>query len=159
MSRVFGQRHNSRNEFLAIIMNIGTEWLVDAEGCSAKLLSDLQTIRLLCQQIIHDLDLRVVGDGVWHKFPHPGGVTGLFLLTESHLACHTYPEAGMATFNLYCCQPRPDWQWEDRLIESLGASRVTVRIARRGASVEGEGASLEEKFMKRATSEREGRNR
>jgi len=134
-------------------MNTGTEWLVDAEGCRAELLSDLQTIRPVCEQIIRDLDLHVIGESMWHKFPHPGGVTGLFLLTESHLACHTYPETGIATFNLYCCNPRPEWPWEDRLADLLCAASVTVSTARRGSD------SCEEKFKGRAMSEREGGNR
>jgi S-adenosylmethionine decarboxylase len=140
-------------------MNIGTEWLVDAEGCSAKLLSDLQTVRRVCEQIISDLDLHVVGNSMWHKFPHPGGVTGLFLLTESHLACHTYPETGIATFNLYCCQPRPGWPWEARLIELLGATEVRVSTARRGSSGGREPDSSEDKFRERASLIREGANR
>jgi S-adenosylmethionine decarboxylase len=113
-------------------MRVGTEWLVDAEGCRADSLRDLATLRRLCERIIAALDLHAVGDGVWHTFPPPGGVTGLFLLTESHLACHTYPEVGVATFNLYCCRPRPPWPWAERLAEALGATRVTVRARARG---------------------------
>jgi S-adenosylmethionine decarboxylase len=114
-------------------MNVGAEWLVDAEGCMPELLSDAQVLRRVCEQIISDLDLRVIGEPSWHKFPPPGGVTGLFLLTESHLACHTYPEAGIATFNLYCCRERPAWPWVERLKDALGAARVTVRRATRGS--------------------------
>jgi S-adenosylmethionine decarboxylase len=114
-------------------MKVGTEWLVDAEGCRAELLQDLPTLRRVCEQIIGHLDLHVIGEGLWHQFPAPGGVTGLFLLTESHLACHTYPESGLATFNLYCCRPRPCWPWQDRLSQLLGAERVTVRATCRGA--------------------------
>jgi S-adenosylmethionine decarboxylase len=113
-------------------MNVGTEWLVDAEGCSSQLLRDLNTIKRVCDLVIADLDLRVVGRPMWHQFPMPGGVTGLVLLTESHLACHTYPESGVATFNLYCCRLRPEWPWEERLGEMLGASRVTVCSLMRG---------------------------
>src|SRR5215471_17922280 len=115
-------------------MDVGNEWLVDAEGCSSDILGDVQAIRQVCEQIVSDLDLRVIGQGIWHKFPSPGGVTGLFLLTESHLACHTYPETGIATFNLYCCRPRPEWQWKENLIKTLGAARVTVRYMIRGSS-------------------------
>lgn len=114
-------------------MNGGAEWMVDAEGCSPERLRDLQTLRAVCEQIISELDLRVVGEAQWHQFPSPGGVTGLFLLTESHLACHTYPESAIATFNLYCCNTRPQWQWQERLAQMLGARRVTVRFAERGA--------------------------
>jgi S-adenosylmethionine decarboxylase len=114
-------------------MQLGTEWLVDAEGCRAEALRDPAVLRRLCEQLIAQLDLHVVGEPQWHQFPWPGGVTGLFLLTESHLACHTYPEHGAATFNLYCCRPRPAWPWAERLRELLGATRVTVRVTVRGS--------------------------
>jgi S-adenosylmethionine decarboxylase len=124
-------------------MNIGTEWLVDAEGCSPDLLRDLKTVRGLCEEVVADLDLRVVGDPMWHQFPQPGGITGLYLLTESHLACHTFPETGIATFNLYCCRPRPPFAWEDRLRAVLSASQVTVRTAARGSEAATDRASFE----------------
>jgi len=124
-------------------MNVGTEWLVDAEGCSAELLRDIDEVRVVCAEVIAELGLRVVGEPMWHQFPRPGGVTGLYLLTESHLACHTFPETGLATFNLYCCRPRPAFAWEERLRALLGASRVTVRIAARGAEAEARGAECE----------------
>ena len=113
-------------------MKVGTEWLVDAEGCQAELLRDLPLLRRVCEQIIAELELHIVGEGLWHQFPSPGGVTGLFLLTESHLACHTYPETGIATFNLYCCRTRPRWSWREKLRSLLGADRVTVRSTTRG---------------------------
>ncbi|MEW6128676.1 MAG: S-adenosylmethionine decarboxylase [Acidobacteriota bacterium] len=120
-------------------MNVGAEWIVDAFGCSSASLSDLPTLQSVCERIITELDLHVVGKPLWQQFPAPGGITGLFLLTESHLACHTYPESGMATFNLYCCKVRPDWRWQERLSEMLDAKRVTVRFVERGAVEEEEG--------------------
>lgn len=124
-------------------MKVGTEWLVDAQGCSTELLSDIEAVRSVCEEVVADLGLRVVGDPVWHQFPQPGGVTGLYLLTESHLACHTFPETGLATFNLYCCRPRPPFAWEQRLCALLGASRVTVRMIARGTEVAADHESLE----------------
>src|SRR4030095_307915 len=123
-------------------MGGGTEWLVDAEECSPELLRDIDTVRGVCEEIIRDLDLRVVGEPMWHQFPQPGGVTGLYLLTESHLACHTFPETRIATFNLYCCRARPAFEWENRLQSLLGASRVTVRTAARGSEAASDHASL-----------------
>jgi S-adenosylmethionine decarboxylase len=117
-------------------MEVGTEWMIDARGCQAAPLADLAALRGLCERIIGELDLKVIGDGQWHQFLGPGGVTGLYLLSESHLACHTYPELGVATFNLYCCRPRPRWPWETRLQELLGASGVTVRFITRSADDE-----------------------
>jgi S-adenosylmethionine decarboxylase len=130
-------------------MKVGIEWLIDAAGCRADLLRDLPTLQHICEQIINDLDLHVVGEGLWHQFPAPGGITGLFLLTESHLACHTYPETGLATFNLYCCQARPNWPWDNRLRQLLGATRVTTRCLARGDAGDRLGPSIpaEEVFL------------
>ena len=109
----------------------GVEWIVDAHGCRPERLSDEAALRALARRIVRDLELHVL-DERWHQFPSPNGVTGLLLLAESHLACHTYPETGLATFNLYCCRERADWPWAARLGELLGAARVIVRREARG---------------------------
>jgi S-adenosylmethionine decarboxylase len=125
-------------------MSVGTEWLVDAEGCSADLLREIEIVRRVCEEVVKDLDLRIVGEPMWHQFPQPGGITGLYLLSESHLACHTFPETGIATFNLYCCRPRPAFEWEERLQVLLSATRVTVRTAARGSEAPSDHPSFAE---------------
>jgi S-adenosylmethionine decarboxylase len=112
----------------------GTEWVVDASGCSAELLRDLGLIQRICQRVIADIGVEVVGEPQCHRFDGPGGVTALYMLSESHLACHTYPEYGLATFNLYCCRERAAWDWPGRLAETLRAQSVDVRQLSRGAS-------------------------
>ena len=112
-------------------MTLGTEWLIDARGCDGEALADLERLRTIFDRLICDLELRVVGEIAWAKFPEPGGVSGLALRSESHLACHTYPEFRAATFNLYCCRERASWPWEQMLREMLGATEVRVRIFER----------------------------
>jgi len=112
-------------------MIMGTEWLIDAAGCRDDALRDLDALKAVFSRVVADVHLQVVGEARWHQFPPPGGITGLALLSESHLACHTYPEHGIATFNLYCCRPRPEWRWADVLTELLGARRVNVRVVQR----------------------------
>jgi S-adenosylmethionine decarboxylase len=112
---------------------VGTEWMIDAAGCPAEALRDLKILRAVFQRVIAELNLQLIGEPAWQKFPPPGGVTGMALLTESHLTCHTYPEFGVATFNLYCCRARPAWPWQDRLSELLGADEVQVRVLQRQA--------------------------
>jgi len=114
-------------------MIVGTEWLIEASGCDVVRLRDEATLRNVMSAVITDLGLRSVG-GVWHKFEGEGGVTGLIALTESHLACHTYPEHGIATFNLYCCRTRPEWDWATHLTAMLGAGRVHIKKMERGTS-------------------------
>jgi S-adenosylmethionine decarboxylase len=118
-------------------MQVGTEWLIDASGCWPDALRDLAGLRRLCERVVADLELHVVGSPHWHQFPPPGGLTGLYLLTESHLACHTYPEHDLATFNLHCCRARPRWRWEAALRDALGSDKVSVREVARGTSGKG----------------------
>lgn len=112
-------------------MIVGTEWLIEATNCDPAALRDEQKIRSILSAVIADLTLKPLG-AVWHTFPNEGGVTGLIALTESHLACHTYPEHSVATFNLYCCRTRPDWDWEANLRSSLGAGEVRITRIERG---------------------------
>ena len=117
-------------------MIVGTEWLVEAEGCDADSLRDEALLKVAFARIINELGLKII-DSVWHKFPGQGGVTGMAALTESHLTCHTYPEHGIATFNLYCCRSRPEWDWESNLKEILRAADVRVTKLQRGNSAAG----------------------
>src|SRR6266481_6268247 len=112
-------------------MIVGTEWLIEATGCNSDALRDEDCIRVIMSNVISDLGLRSI-DSVWHKFAGEGGVTAMIALTESHLTCHTYPEHGIATFNLYCCRTRPEWDWESNLTAALEASSVTVTKIERG---------------------------
>jgi S-adenosylmethionine decarboxylase len=113
-------------------MIVGTEWLIEAFDCEAERLRDVETLKAVFAKIIIDLGLKTVGSANWHKFGGEGGVTGLTMLTESHLTCHTYPEYKTATFNLYCCRSRPEWDWKKNLTETLEAKIVTVRKIERG---------------------------
>lgn len=115
-------------------MIVGHEWVVDASGCDPGALRDLGLVQSVLGRVVAELGLKPVGTPSWHKFPGEGGVTGIVLLSESHLACHTYPELGAATFNLYCCRERPEWPWSERLRESLGASDVTIRRLERAVT-------------------------
>lgn len=119
-------------------MIVGTEWLIEAFECDAQRLRELAVLQRVFARIIADLGLKTLGDGAWHKFDGEGGVTGLVMLTESHLACHTYPEYKTATFNLYCCRIRPTWNWEENLKEMLNASNVKITKIERGANPKSE---------------------
>jgi S-adenosylmethionine decarboxylase len=116
-------------------MTDGCEWVVDAHGCDPVRLADLDTLRGLFSAIVGELCLTPVADALWHVFPSPGGITGLVPLAESHLTIHTFPEHGSACINLFCCRPRGDWPWLERLGECLGADGVEVqRLDRRYAA-------------------------
>ncbi|MBN8826218.1 MULTISPECIES: S-adenosylmethionine decarboxylase family protein [unclassified Spirosoma] len=65
-----------------------SDQLVEASACQA-----------LFDQLIDSLQLTKVGE-VYHAFPN-GGFTAVVCLTESHVSIHTWPELGIATFDVF----------------------------------------------------------
>jgi len=108
----------------------GVEWVVEAWGCSAASLQDQRGLAALFDSLINDLKLRPIGATLWHPFPG-GGITGLCLLSESHLACHTFPEHASLCLNLFCCVPRAEWAFDSELRKRFGAREVSVRRLQR----------------------------
>jgi len=117
----------------------GIEWVIDAHGCSAESLSSNALLDELFQWIISAMHLRPVGPTQWHQFPNTGGITGLCLLAESHVACHTFPEFGSLCLNVFCCVPREACEFAPVLKAMFGAASVSVSSITRSYGAEDDG--------------------
>lgn len=117
-----------------VTRSIGQEWILDASGCDVGALTEVRVLASLFEELVVGLELSVVGSPQWHVFPAPGGVTGLALLSESHLAIHTFPEHGYAALSVYSCSARAPLDFTTLLKRHLGARAVTVRTLAREAT-------------------------
>ena len=86
----------------------GIHLLGEWYGCPADepLLTQADALRDLCRQAVNESGLTIVGDRFFQF--EPQGVTGTVLLAESHLAIHTWPEAGFVTVDVYVCNYTTD---------------------------------------------------
>jgi S-adenosylmethionine decarboxylase len=116
----------------------GLHLTADLRGCAATqpLMVQPQALRALCLREVQAVGLTPVGE-LFHRFPAPGGVTGVVLLAESHLAVHTWPELGAVTLDVYVCNLQGDNSARaQRLLQGLqqafGATRVQRQQLRRG---------------------------
>ena len=107
------------------------EWIVEAHGCNPGALTDLRKMDDLFRELVREFALRPLGKAQWHQFARTGGITGLCMLAESHLACHTFPEYGSMCLNLFCCRRRESGDFEPVLKKEFGATRVEVRTVER----------------------------
>ena len=82
----------------------GLHLTADLTGCAPgrPVMVDPEALRSACPAAVRQAGLQPVGE-LFHRFPAPGGVTGVVLLAESHLAVHTWPELGAVTLDVYVC--------------------------------------------------------
>lgn len=86
----------------------GLHLTADLQGCagSPALLTETDALALLCKRLVDEVGLSPVAEK-FHAFPdvgaQPGGVTGVVLLAESHLAVHTWPECAGVTVDVFVC--------------------------------------------------------
>ncbi len=115
----------------------GLQLTADGEDCRDPngLMADAPALAGLCRRLLAEAGLTVLGERC-HAFDG-GGVTGLWLLAESHLAVHTWPELGSVSLDLYVC----NWQHDhsaaaqrvvDALVQAFGAQRVRLQRLERG---------------------------
>jgi S-adenosylmethionine decarboxylase proenzyme len=64
-------------------------------------LERIETIKPLLELIIRECDLHVVGEA-FHQFS-PIGATYVYVLEESHMSIHTYPELQSCYMDIFCC--------------------------------------------------------
>ena len=105
----------------------GLHLTADLSGCAdLALLVDRSALAAHCRRITESAGLTVVGEH-WHQFPcssdgQPGGLTGMLLLAESHVALHTWPELASVTLDVYVCNYGSDNSTKARaLMEGLVA--------------------------------------
>ena len=68
---------------------------------------------------------------LFHPFPAAGGITGVVLLAESHLAVHTWPEHAGATLDVYVCnRGRDNSDRAEALLAALVAAFAPASVSR-----------------------------
>ena len=110
----------------------GLHLTADLRGCAPALpaMHDPSALRALCLSAVACAGLQAVGE-LFHRFPAPGGVTGVVLLAESHLAVHTWPELGGVTLDVYVCNLHGDNSARaEALLASLEAALAPASIER-----------------------------
>jgi S-adenosylmethionine decarboxylase len=82
----------------------------------------LGSIEEIAEDLITDLDLNVVKK-MAHTF-HPAGTTLAYILSESHLLIHTWPELGTIHIDLVTCSYRSEKEFESSLKAAFSEQNI-----------------------------------
>jgi S-adenosylmethionine decarboxylase len=107
--------------------------LAEVHGCRFEILNDIKKV----QDIMVNAALEAgaeIRELVFHKFS-PQGVSGVVVISESHLAIHTWPELGYAAVDVFTCGEKVNpWDACNYLAEKFGAEYVNASEVKRGMS-------------------------
>jgi S-adenosylmethionine decarboxylase proenzyme len=107
----------------------GIHLLGEWYGCPADTpeFTRAEALRAVCLKAVEASGLTIVGDRFFQF--EPQGVTGTILLAESHLAIHTWPEAGFVTVDVYVCNYTTDNS--DKAQRLFGTLETALRPSRK----------------------------
>ncbi len=110
---------------------LGRHILAEFYGCPSDSLCDLDLIRRQMVEAAVEAGAEVK-ETVFHQFC-PQGVSGVVVISESHLAIHTWPEFGYAAVDIFTCgQAVNPWVSCNYLKEVFFAQNMSAREIKRG---------------------------
>jgi S-adenosylmethionine decarboxylase len=110
---------------------IGHHYIAEASGCTSTVIGKVEAVERI---IVHAA--QIAGVHVWstsfHRF-NPNGVSGVIVISESHLSVHTWPEVGYVALDIFTCgdsaKPQKAVQWA---LKEFGATNVHITEVTRG---------------------------
>lgn len=112
---------------------LGVHYLLDVAGAPFETLDDPVLVETLLVDAVKAMGAKVLGIHI-HRLS-PQGVSGVVVISESHLTIHTWPERGEAAVDLFTCGDRVRARGAvDALAKALGAERARVEERVRGVA-------------------------
>ncbi|NLC62501.1 MAG: S-adenosylmethionine decarboxylase proenzyme [Thermoanaerobacterales bacterium] len=110
---------------------LGRHILAEIYNCNPKILNDKESIEqiLVNAALVAGAEVREVA---FHKFSPQGG-SGVVVISESHLAIHTWPEFGYAAVDVFTCGERVNpWDACNYISKEFNAKHMTASEVKRG---------------------------
>ncbi len=110
---------------------LGRHVLVEFYGCPDNVLDDVADVKNNMVLAAKEAGAEVL-EAVFHEFS-PQGLSGVVVISESHLTIHTWPELGYAAVDIFTCGETVDpWVSCNYLKRRFSAENMTAREIKRG---------------------------
>lgn len=111
----------------------GTHLIIDLFG--ARRLDDIKHVERTLKRCVEVSGATLLHMHLHHFTPN-GGVSGVAVLSESHISIHSWPEADYAALDVFMCGDAKPHLAISVLKEAFGASDVVVKEHLRGEELE-----------------------
>lgn len=110
---------------------LGRHYIVEASGCNPEVLKSVEKVEQIMVKAAEKAKVQVWSIS-FHRF-RPHGVSGVVVISESHLSVHTWPEFSYVALDIYTCgdKAKPDDAVE-YAIQMFEATSVHVTEITRG---------------------------
>lgn len=109
---------------------MGIHVIAEFFGVEVEKISRVGPLREILEKVVSESGLKPI-HSAFHQF-EPYGVSGFFLLRESHLSVHTWPEYGYVAIDVFTCgSEKPAFRALGLLIKCLKPKSVEERVIRR----------------------------
>lgn len=113
------------------MQSLGRHVLAEVHGCRFEVLNDIRRVEDIMVNAALEAGAEI-REFIFHKFS-PQGVSGVVVISESHLAIHTWPELGYAAVDVFTCGDKVNpWDACNYLAEKFGADYVNASEVKRG---------------------------
>lgn len=112
----------------------GKHILLELSGCPGKLLNNAAYIEQTFETAVQIAGANVIAR-VSHHFA-PTGVSVVFVLSESHLSIHTWPDQGYAAIDCYTCGKCDSEGACRHIAQELEARDLHLTVVDRGLSAQ-----------------------
>jgi S-adenosylmethionine decarboxylase len=113
---------------------LGIHLLLDLAGAPFATLDDPAVVEAALLATVEEMGAHVLGSHI-HRLS-PQGISGVVVISESHVTIHTWPERGEAAVDLFTCgEPERARGAIAGLASRLGGTRSHVRELFRGVGV------------------------
>ncbi len=80
---------------------IGHHYIVDPSGCDPEIIGSVSKVQQILVKAAEIAGATICGVS-FNKFL-PNGVSGVIVISESHISTHTWPEFGYGALDIYTC--------------------------------------------------------
>ncbi|MEM5836374.1 MAG: adenosylmethionine decarboxylase [Candidatus Aenigmatarchaeota archaeon] len=104
--------------------------IVEFTGVKPEKISKVRLVKRILDSVISEAGLKVVSSS-FHQFK-PFGVSAVYLLRESHLSIHTWPELGYVALDIFTCGSEENaFKAFELLVKKFEPKKVKKKIIRR----------------------------